>query len=141
MPVTKSLQRVRRFGAETIVRDVEMMEENVAQKMAADARQANAGGLWTFTALQSGGAKYHAHPWDVVLCDPTAGSILIFFPDPTTATVTGTMIRIKNDSASATSIIMAAVAGKTIDGATTNTLGSARGSRLFQSNGVEWKVL
>lgn len=66
---------------------------------------------WIVTPIKT--AAYTANPWEMVLCNPTAGGFTVTLPDPRNHG--GAMVAVKNASASANVITLATVAGATIE--------------------------
>jgi hypothetical protein len=115
---------------------LDKLEQSV-MRLADDAeRAADVGGKWE---IVRSARNVVLKPWQWALLNPTAGAFTAMLPPASSCALS--QVRIKNDSASVTAITVKVQGGGTIDGASSNTMNTARLSRLFVSDGREWKVL
>ena len=82
-------------------------------------------------------AAYVAVDYEIVRCNPTAGTFAVTFP----AAASSSRVTIVNQSANATAITLTPGAGDTIGGAASASIAVARGSRTYESDGVsDWML-
>lgn len=116
-------------------RRLDLLENNTSKALESIGNLFGVGGFWQQVSIKT---TYTARPWDVVLCNPSAGGFYVGLPDPKASI--GAQILVKNDSDSSNTITVAPRVGK-IDGASQRTITSARASLWLLSTGLEWKVI
>lgn len=83
-------------------------------------------------------AAYVAVDYEIVRCDPTAGTFAVTFP----AAASSSRVTIVNQSASTNIITFTPGGGDTIGGAGSASMNTARGSRTYESDGVsDWMLV
>ena len=112
------IQAIRDFGR-NIAREVAQLEYNILRKINAD----NLAAFGPFTVVGKKTGAYAAKPWEIVLCDPTAGGFTVSLPNAN-ASDAGE-IRIANDSASANTITIKPSGSSTVGRAVSIALAAA----------------
>lgn len=80
-----------------------------------------------------------ARPWDTILADPTAAGFTVMLPPAQNCP--GSLVTVKNNSASTNTITIDGAGGDLIDGAATATITTARASLTMQSIGTGWVLV
>lgn len=93
---------------------------------------------WVVTAVKTG--TYTAALGETVRADPSGGTFTITLPT-VGSTHFGRQVKVKNQTSSTTTITIAADSGHTIDGASSVTIATARGSLTFEYDGAgDWML-
>lgn len=130
-----SFDSIKSFGVD-LPRELALFESKIATKFRQD-DQLEFGPVLV-TALLTTTTVTNAQPWQVLMCDPTAGAQRVILPAPS-GTTKNVWIAVKNDSASANTITIVPLTG-TIDGVASFTLIGARAFQWFFCDGTEWKL-
>lgn len=109
--------------------------------MAGEALQADRDGLHhRWDVIPGIAAEYDANQGELVECDPTGGAFTVNLP-PLGRVAIGAGLIVKNASASTNTITVDAHSTETIDGATTQTITTARGQIHLVRGSEEWLVV